>query len=100
MKILSTMLVTVTLLVIGLSFLSSGKNADKNVSKPSVKKVKSDEYYSQFKRRDFISERRENKRKKIDREKNVKQVDVGSYHADFMVYNRMNHDRLRYDDFR
>ena len=38
MKIFSTLLVVVTLLVLGLMFLSSGNNADKNVSKYFSKK--------------------------------------------------------------
>lgn len=101
MKILSTMLVTVTLIVIGFLFLSSGgNNTDSNASKSSVKKIKSDEYYSQLKRRDFISERRENKIKKIDREENVRQVAAGRHHEDFMAYNRQDSDRNRYDGFR
>jgi hypothetical protein len=101
MKILLTMLVTVTLLVIGLLFLSSGvNNVDSNVSKSSVRKTKSDEYYSQLKRRDFISERRENKHKKISKEKSVRQINARRYHDDYMAYNRQDSDRSRYDGFR
>jgi hypothetical protein len=101
MKILSTILVTVTLLVIGFLFLSSGiNNSDNNVSKSSVKKIQNDEYHSQFKRRDFIRERRENERKEISREKSARQVAAGRYHDDFMVYNRVDRDRNFNDDFR
>jgi len=101
MKILSTIFVTVTLLVIGFLFLSSGvNNADSNVSKSLVKRTQNGEYYSQYKRRDFIMERRENERKEINREKNANPVDVGSHHEDFMVYNRLDDDRIRHDDFR
>ena len=101
MKILSTILVLVTLLVIGFLFLSSGiNNAGKNLSKRSVRKTQSDEYYPQYKRRDFIMERSENERKEISREKSARQVASGRYHDDFMVYNRVDHDKNRYDDFR
>ncbi len=101
MKILSTMFVTVTLLVIGFLFLSSGtNNADKNVSKSSVKKIQNDEYHSQFKRRDFIMERRERERKEINRQRNTRQDNASSYRDDFMVYNLQDDARSRYDDFR
>lgn len=101
MKIFSTMLVTVVLLVIGFLFLSSGiNNAGNNLSKRSVGKTQSDEYYPQHKRRDFVRERRENERKEISREKSARQVASGRYHDDFMVYNRMDHDKNRYDDFK
>ncbi len=101
MKIFSTILVMVTLLVIGFSFLSSGvKNTDSNVSKRSVKKMQSDEYHSQFKRRDFIRERRENKRKEVNITKSVRQVEAERYHDDFMAYNRQDSDGNRHDDFR
>ncbi len=96
MKILSTMFVTVTLLVIGFLLLSSGtNNVDNNVSKSSVKKIQNDEYHSQFKRRDFIKERRENERKEINRHRNAR-----SHQEDFMVYNRLDDDRSHYDGFR
>ncbi len=101
MKILSTILVMVILLVIGFSFLSSGvKNRDSDVSKRSVKKMQSDEYHSKFKRRDFIMERRENERKEINRTKSARQVEAGRYHDDFMAYNRVDSGRNRYDDFK
>ena len=99
MKIFSTILVTVTLLVIGLLFLSSGNNADKNVSKSSVKKIQNDEYHSQYKRRDFIRERRENERKEINSH-NARLDDARRRHEDFMVYNRLDDDRSHYDGFR
>ncbi len=95
MKIFSTILVTVTLLVIGLLFLSPGINADKNTNKSSVKKIQNDEYRSQFKRRDFIKERRENEHKEINKHRNAR-----SHHEDFMVYNRLDDDRSHYDGFR
>ena len=101
MKILSTILVTGTLLVIGFLFLSSGiNNSDNNVSKSSVKKIQNDEYHSQYKRRDFIRERRDNERKEISKEKSARQVAAGRYHDDFMVYNQQDSDRNRYDGFR
>ncbi len=102
MKILSTIVVMVILLVIGFSFLSSGaKDTDSNVSKQSVKKMQNDEYHSQFKRRDFIMERRENERRKeISKTKSVKQVVVGKHHEDFMAFNRQDSDRNRHDDFK
>ncbi len=101
MKIFSTILVMVVLLVIGFSFLSSGvKNTDNNVSKRSVKKMQNDEYHSQFKRRDFIRERRESERKEINTSKSARQVEAGRYHDDFMAYNRQDSDRNRYDGFR
>lgn len=104
MKIFSTMLVTVTLLAIGLSFLSTGvNNTDNKVGKSSVRRVQSDEYHSQFKRRDFIMERRENERKErkeINKDKSARQVAAGRYNEDFMVYTRLDHDKNRYDDFR
>ena len=101
MKILSTILVMVTLLVIGFLFLSSGvKNTDSNVSKRSVKKMQSDEYHSKFKRRDFIRERLENERKETNIAKSVRQVEVGRHHDDFMAFNRQESDRYRHDDFR
>ena len=99
MKIFSTILVTVTLLVIGLLFLSSGNNADKNVSKSSVKKIQNDEYHSQYKRRDFIRERRENERKEINSH-NARLDDARRRHEDFMVYNLLDDDRSHYDGFR
>ncbi len=100
MKILLTILMTVTLLVIGLLFLSSGKEVDKNVSESSIKKTQNDEYHSQYKRRDFIKERRENERKEVSRQSNARQDDARRYHEDFMVYNRMDDDRSHHDDFR
>ena len=99
MKIFLTILVTVTLLVIGLLFLSSGNNADKNVSKYSVKKIQNDEYRSQYKRRDFIRESRKNERKEINIH-NARHDDARNRHDDFMVYNRLDDDRSRHDDFR
>lgn len=99
MKIFLTILVTVTLLVIGLLFLSSGNNADNNVSKSSVKKIQNDEYRSQYKRRDFIRESRKNERKEINIH-NARHDDARNRHDDFMVYNRMDEDRSRHDDFR
>ena len=99
MKIFLTILMTVTLLVIGLLFLSSGNNADKNVSKSSVKKIQNDEYRSQYKRRDFIRESRESERKEINIH-NARQDDASSRHDDFMVYNRLDDDKNRHDDFR
>ena len=99
MKIFLTILVTVTLLVIGLLFLSSANNADKNVSKSSVKKIQNDEYRSQYKRRDFIRESRKNERKEINIH-NARHDDARNRHDDFMVYNRLDDDRSRHDDFR
>ena len=101
MKFFSTMLMIITLLVIGFLFLLSGvNNADNNVSKCSVRKTQSDEYYPTFKRRDFIRERRENKRQEISNEKSARQVAAGRYHDDFMAYNRQDSVKNRYDDFR
>jgi len=101
MKAFSTMLVTVTLLVIGFLFLFSGvNNAGSKDNKSSVRRVQSGQYHSQFKRRDFIRERRDNERKKVSKEKSVRQVAAGRYHDDFMAYNRQNSDRSRYDGFR
>ncbi len=101
MKIFSTILVMVTLLVIGFSFLSSGvKDKDSNVDKRSVKKMQSDDYQSQFKSRDYIRERRESKREEISSVKSARQVEAGRYHDDFMSYNRVDSDRNRYDGFR
>ena len=99
MKIFLTILMTVTLLVIGLLFLSSGNNADNNVSKSSVKKIQNDEYRSQYKRRDFIRESRESERKEINIH-NARHDDARNRHDDFMVYNRLDDDRSRHDDFR
>ena len=100
MKILLTILVTVTLLVIGLLFLSSGfNNVDKNVNKSSVKKIQNDEYHTQYKRRDFIRESRKNERKEINIH-NARHDDARNRHDDFMVYNRLDDDRSRHDDFR
>ena len=101
MKAFSTMLVTVTLLVIGFLFLFSGvNNAGSKVNKFSVRKMQSGQYHSKFKRRDFIRERRESERKKMSKEKSARQVAAGRYHDDFMAYNRQNSDRSRYDGFR
>ena len=101
MKVFSTMLVTVTLLVIGFLFLLSGtNNAGSDVSESSVRRMQSDQYHSQFKRRDFIRERRENERKEISREESARQIAAGRYHDDFMAYNRQDSDRNRYDGFR
>lgn len=100
MKIILTIFVTMTFLVIGLLFLSADNNTGKdvkNVSKLSVKMVQDDEYNSKFKRRDFIRERRENERKEMNRTKNVSKVDAERDQGDFMVY---NHERISYDDFR
>ncbi len=99
MKIFLTILMTVTLLVIGLLFLSSGNNEDKNVSKNSVKKIQNDEYRSQYKRRDFIRESRESERKEINIH-NARHDDARNRHDDFMVYNRLDDDRSHYDGFR
>ncbi len=101
MKAFSTMLVTVTLLVIGFLFLFSGvNNAGSKDNKSSVRRVQSGQNHSQFKRRDFIRERRDNERKKISKEQSARQVAAGRYHDDFMAYNRQNSDRSRYDGFR
>ncbi len=101
MKTISTMLVTVTLLIIGFLFLFSGiNNAGNNDSKRLARKVQTEEYLSQFKRRDFIKERREIERKKINRAKSARQIAAGRYQDDFMEYSRQNHGRSRYDDFR
>ena len=100
MKILSTMLVTVTLLVIGFLFLFSGVyNAGSNGSKPSVRKMQSGEYHSQFKRRDFMMEKRDNERKEMNTKKSVRQINAGRYYDDYMAYNRQGSDRSRYDGF-
>ena len=101
MKVFLTMLVTVTLLVIGFLFLFSGVNkAGCNVSKSSVRRMQSGQYHSQFKRRDFIRERRENESKEISKEESARQVAAGKYHDDFMAYNQQDSDRSRYDGFR
>jgi len=100
MKILSTMLVTVTLLVIGFLLLSSSVNtAGSNVSKLSVRKTQSGEHHSPFKRRDFIMEKHDNERKETNTKKSVRQINAGRYHDDYMVYNRQDSDRSRYDGF-
>ncbi len=101
MKVISTMLMTVTLLVIGFLLLFSGSNnAGSNVNESSVRRIQSDQYHSQFKRRDFIRERRENERKETSRAKSARQVAAGRYHDDFMAYNQQDSDRNRYDGFR
>ena len=100
MKILSTMLVAVTLLVIGFLLLSSSvNNAGSNASKPSVRKTQSGEYHSQFRRRDFMREKRDNERKEMNTKKSVRQINAGRYYDDYMVYNRQGSDRSRYDGF-
>ena len=101
MKVFLTMLVTVTFLVIGFLFLFSGvNNTGSNVSKSSVRRMQSGQYHSQFKRRDFIREKRENERKEISKEESVRQVAAGKYHDDFIAYNKQDSARNRYDGFR
>ncbi|MGR3302414.1 MAG: hypothetical protein ACUZ8I_07895 [Candidatus Scalindua sp.] len=101
MKILSTIIVAVTLLVIGLLLPSAGvNNTDSNVHKTSVIKMQDDEYHSQFKRRDFIKERRENRRKEVNREKITRQVVAGRHHEDFMAYSRLDNTGMSLADFR
>lgn len=101
MKILSTILVSVVLLVIGFLLLSADvNNTDSNVHKTSVIKMQDDEYNSQFKRRDFIKERRENRRKEVNREKIIRQVVAGRHHEDFMAYSRLDNAGMSPDDFR
>ena len=101
MKILSTIIVAVTLLVIGFLFLSTDvNNTDSNVHKTSGIKMQDDEYRSQFKRRDFIKERRENRSKEVNREKITRQVVAGRHHEDFMAYSRLDNAGMNPDDFR
>ena len=101
MKVFLTMLVTVTFLVIGFLFLFSGvNNTGSNVNKSSVRRMQSGQSHSQFKRRDFIREKRENELQEISKEKSARQVAAGRYHDDFMAYNRQGSDRSRYDGFR
>ncbi len=101
MKILSTIIVTVALLVIGFLFLSADvNNTDSNVHKTSVIKMQDDEYNSQYKRRDFIKERRENRSKKVNREEITRQVVAGKHHKDFMAYSRLDNAGMNPGDFR
>ncbi len=101
MKILSTIIVAVILLVIGLLLPSAGVNSmDSNVHKTSVIKMQDDEYRSQSKRRDFIKERRENRSKEVNREEITRQVVAGKHHEDFMAYSRLDNTGMNPGDFR
>jgi Flp pilus assembly protein TadB len=101
MKILSTILVAVILLVIGLLLPSAGvNNMDSNVDKTSVTTMQDDESNTQFKRRDYIRQRREYRSKQLNKHKVTRQVAAGSHHKDFMAYSRLDNTGMSPADFR
>ncbi len=101
MKILSTILVAVILLVIGLLLPSAGvNNMDSNVHKTSVIKMQDDENHSQFKRRVFTKQRRGYGSKQLNKQKITRQVAAGSHHKDFMAYSRLDNAGMTPADFR
>ncbi len=59
-----------------------------------------DEYNSQYKRRDFIKERRENRSKEVNREKITRQVVAVKHNDDFMAYSRLDNAGMNPGDFR
>ncbi len=101
MKIVLIIFFSVLLLLLGLSFLSpSSFEEDENSSDSLAKKVSYEGAAEQYKRRDFIKERRMSKHKILKGHRNDKQNATSSRHDDFMVYTNDNSSKTRYDDFR
>ncbi len=101
MKLFSTIFLSVSLFVIGLSFLSPRSNEeDKHSSDSFIKKVNQEDYHVQYKRRDFIMESREKKLEALKGHRNDRQKAVRSRHDDFIVFNNDDSTKSRYDDFR
>ncbi len=99
MKVISTIFIAAVFIAIGFLFLPSG-NEGKNIRQHSGKRTQGGEYDSQYKRRDFIRERHEEKLREINVPENIEQVSPSRHHEDFMVYNRLDESRSNYDDFR
>ncbi len=101
MKILSTIIVAVILLVIGFLLPSTGvNNTDSNVHKTSVTKTQDDKRHSQPKRRNFIKERLENRSKEVNKEEITRQVVAVKHNKDFMSYSRLDNAGMNPGDFR
>ncbi len=101
MKIILTIILSVLILVVGLSFLSPRSfEVEENPSDSISKKALYEGYSVQYKRRDFIKERRVEKLEVLKRHRNVKQNANRSRHDDFMVFSNDDPSKTRYDDFR
>ncbi len=101
MKIILALFLSILTLVVGLSFLSPRSfDEEENPSGRNSKKVLYEGYSVQYKRRDFIKERRVEKLETLKRHRNVKQNATRSRHDDFMVFNNDDPSKTRYDDFR
>ena len=101
MKIVLTIFLSVSILVLGLSFLSPRSfEKDENPSGCFAKNTRYEGYSVQYKRRDFINERRLEKLEVLKGQRNVSQNATRSRHGDFMVFNNGDPSKTRYDDFR
>ncbi len=99
MKVFVIIFLSVSLLVVGLSFLSPRSiEKDKNASDHFIKKVRHEDYRVQYKPRDFIRERRAEELDVLKGHRDDRQKAIRSRHDDFIVIN--NDDRNLYDDFR
>ncbi len=102
MKVFLTIILSILLFVVGLSFLSPrGIEEDNNTSGHFINKVHHEDYRVQIKRRDFIRERRVEKLEVLNGHRGDKQKAARSRHDDFMVFNNDDDSaRNRHDDFK
>ncbi len=99
MKILLTIFLSVSILVVGLSFLSPRSIEEEKKSDYFIKKVSHEDYHVQYKRRDFIRERRLEKHEVLKGNNSYKQKADRSRHEDFKVSFNDDYTRNRHDDF-
>ncbi len=84
MKVFLIIFVSVSLLIVVLSFLSPSSNEeDKNASDHHIKKVQHKDYRTQYKRRDFIRERREEQLAVLKEYRGDSQKTARTRHDDF-----------------
>ncbi len=101
MKIILTIFLSALVLVVGLSLLSPRSfEEEENPSGRISKKALNEGYSVQYKRRDFIKERRVEKLEALKGHRNTRQNATGSRHDDFMAFNNDDPSKTRYDDFR
>ncbi len=99
MKIVSAIFLAVLILVVGLSFLSPRSIEEERKGNNFIKKISHEDYRVQYKRRDFISERRLEKHEALKGNNNYKQKAERSRHEDFRVSFNDDSARNLHDDF-
>ncbi len=96
-----TIFLAVSLFVVGLSFMSPCSTGLKNnASDNYIQKVRYEDYGVQYKHRNIIREKREEKLKELKDRRDERKKPARSFNDDFIAFGDSDSTRIRYEDFR